>query len=344
MASDLPRLSAIVVAHRRPRPTALCIESLLAQTERELEVIVVLNDPTPLVEAVVHDRTGSDPRVRIICTKTSASEARNHAVAIAKAPILYFVDDDVSVPERTVETLLAVFQSAPEFSAVGGPNLTPPDDPEFAQITGEVLASPWGTGVASPRYARRAPRRASERHLILCNLAVHRRVFEQGIRFPLHFGGEENVILGRASQRGFALWYSPDVWVYHRRRYSLRAYAVQLVRYGRGRALALRAAPGTFHVAYFVPVAFGLYLAALPIFGFWGFWAYTPLLAYFGGTLLSSLLIAVRRRRAQWVLLLPGLFVLTHLAYAYGLVTGLIRTPRGHAAAPDPPSATSPLS
>ena len=65
---------------------------------------------------------------------------------------------------------------------------------------------------------------AEERHLILCNLAVRRRVFEAGIRFPVLFGGEENVLMGRADHQGFQLRYVPELWVHHRRRTTLRQY------------------------------------------------------------------------------------------------------------------------
>src|SRR5688500_5054893 len=93
-----PRLSAIVVAHGRPFATADCIDSVLAQSERALELVVVLNDASAAVEETVRARASGDPRMRVIRASASASEARNYGVNVARASILYFLDDDVQVP------------------------------------------------------------------------------------------------------------------------------------------------------------------------------------------------------------------------------------------------------
>jgi len=323
-----PRLSAIVVAHRRPVLLRRCVDSLLQQTERALEVVIVSNDASEAVERTVDDLSKRDDRVKTVRSPgVSASEARNYGVSAARGAILYFVDDDVEAPPGAVAALLDTCERHPGASIVGGPNLTHPDDPDFAQMTGELLASAWGTGVAHGRYAKLSPRAARERHLILCNLAVRRAVFDEGARFPLHFGGEENVLMGGADARGHELWYSPDVWVHHHRRASLRTYATQMVRYGDGRAIALRNAPRTFHPAYLVPVAFLAYLAALPLVAPSIPYSFTPLVFYAVGSVASGVSIASRRRRFSWALKLPPLFLLTHVAYAVGLVRTLVRGP-----------------
>jgi succinoglycan biosynthesis protein ExoA len=324
----LPRLSAVVVAHSRPLPTAACIEALCAQTERAIEVIVVLNDATGEVAAVVERAAGRDPRVRSVTSSgVSASEARNYGVAAARGPVLHFVDDDVEVPPDTAGKLLALFSAHRDVCVIGGPNLTPPDDPSFSHVSGEVLASPWGSGLAHVRYARAPERPAGEQHLILCNLAVKREVFESGLRFPVLFGGEENVLMGRAAHAGHRLLYSPEVWVHHRRRTNLSGYVEQMFRYGRGRALALLYAPGTFHVAYFAPVVLLAYVICLPALALLSLWSLLPLGLYALGSLVAALAIAFRRRRLAWLPGLIALFALTHVVYAAGLLVSLIRRP-----------------
>ena len=339
MSNVVPTLSAIVVAHHRPRLLGKCIESLLVQSEPLLEIVVVLNDAGRETELVAEEHAAADSRVKLLrCARVSASEARNQGVALARGDLLYFLDDDVEVPPSGVAALLRVYGSRPGIGIVGGPNLTHPDDPEFSQLTGELLGSMWGTGIARSRYTKRPPRAATERHLILCNLAVHRSVFEEGARFPLHFGGEENALMGSADARGHTLWYSPDVWVYHHRRGSLREYIPQILRYGRGRAIALGSAPRTFHPAYFVPVLFLGYLASLPVLAFFTPAAWLPLGAYCLGTVVASLKIAVVRRKPAWIVALPPLFLLTHVLYATGLLRGLLWGPRSGA----PSTATRP--
>jgi len=228
------------------------------------------------------------------------------------------------VPPSGIAELIEAFAEHPDAAVVGGPNLTPPDDPPFAQLAGEVLASRWGTGVTRARYASLRARPACERHLILCNLAVRRKVFDRGLRFPVLFGGEENILLGHADRHGHLCWYVPSLWVHHRRRATLGGYIEQVHRYGRGRAQALVHAPKTFHVAYLVPVAWLSYLLALPLLVPFGAWAWLPLGAYALGIGGASLRAAIARRRPAWLLGLPALFALTHLVYAAGLVAGLL--------------------
>jgi hypothetical protein len=101
-------------------------------------------------------------------------------------------------------------------------------------MAGALLARRFGTGITHYRYARGSERSARERHLTLCNLVVARKLFEAGIRFPRQFGGEENVLMGRAGALGHPFWYSPALWVYHHRREDLGTHLHQ-IRHGFGR-------------------------------------------------------------------------------------------------------------
>jgi len=325
--SAQPATSVVVVCCQRAGALAECLDSLAAQSTDDFEVVVVCNhagaDVTELVTARLSERVS---RIEL-GPGVSPSQARNHGVAAARGRVLYFLDDDVLVPPHLIAELNRTFAEHPEIDIVGGPSLTPPDDPDFGQLTGEILASPLGTGVTRVRYVKAPAQRATERHLILCNLAVRREVFETGIRFPVLFGGEENVLMGHADRHGFELRYVPEIWVHHRRRARLREYVSQVYRYGCGRALALRFAPRTFHPAYLVPVAFTGYLLALPVLALAGPLAALPLAAYGAAIGVESVRIAVRRHAPRWLPALPPLFLLTHVSYAAGLAVTYVHPP-----------------
>jgi GT2 family glycosyltransferase len=318
-------LSAVIVAFDRAALVDKCLESLALQTERRFEAIVVLNGATAAVERVVVDCANADPRVRIVRSgPTTASEARNAGIEIANGGLIYFLDDDVEVPPDGFAVALRVFAEHPDVAIAGGPNLTPPDDPGFAQMCGEVLASRFGTGITHYRYAIGREGKASERNLTLCNLVVARRLFEQGERFPKPFGGEENVLMGRAMHLGHRLWYSPSLWVYHRRRSRPREHVAQASRYGFGRGIALHTGPRTFHVAFFAPVLLlGVVLCTPLALLRYGPLAVVPLAVYGLLACVASCFIAFRTKQWRFVVFLPSLFFVTHLAYAVGLLRGL---------------------
>lgn len=326
--TDEPALSVIIVTVDRPRLVERCVASLLAQTEPNFEAVVVLNGATPRIEQMIRRLAADDQRVRLVtCAPCTASEARNVGLSAAHGAVLYFIDDDVEVPPHGLRAVLDVFAAHDDVTIAGGPNLTPSDDPDFCQMAGELLASSFGTGITHHRYAAQPEGVASERHLTLCNLAVRRRLFDSGERFPLPFGGEENVLMGRATRLGYGLWYSPELWVHHHRRATLGAHLDQVRRYGFGRGIAIHAAPGTFHLAYFAPVGLlvgvvvaipSALLGAPPV-------VLAPLGVYVALAVLATVGIAAKRRRPGWLVRLPPLFALTHLAYALGLLRGLRR-------------------
>jgi GT2 family glycosyltransferase len=322
-----PVLSAIVVVVDRARLVEKCLASFVSQTEPRFEAVVVLNGASPEVVQTVRGHSERDPRIRpVAIAPTTASEARNSGLRVARGALLYFLDDDVEVPRDGFAAAVRFFAEHPDVAIAGGPNLTPPDDPEFAQLSGELLASAFGTGITHHRYTKGREGSASERNLTLCNLVVARRLFDGGARFPRPFGGEENVLMGRASHLGHRLWYSPTLWVHHRRRSSPAEHLVQVSRYGFGRGVAMNTGPRTIHLAFFAPLALLGYTASSPVlFLAGGSWALSPLALYFALAALSSVRIATRRGRPSWIAGLTVLFFLTHLAYGVGLVRGLVR-------------------
>lgn len=314
----------MVVAYDRFHDVDACIASIRAQTLPACECVVVLNGASDATRAVVERHAEQDERIRpVITARMSASAARNLACEHVRAPLVHFLDDDVILPPELFDVVKRAMDEHPEVGIFGGPNLTPPDEPPFCQMTGALLAGRFGTGIARARYRRLAPGPAEECDLILCNLVVRRTVLDQGIVFPGLFGGEENVLMGHARSRGIAMWYSPDAWVHHRRRRDLRSYWEQVTRYGAGRANAMALAPHTVRLAYFVPTAFVAYLVALPLAVWITPWAWAPLGAYVALDLIASVATSATCRKPSWIPALLLLHLVTHVGYGIGFARRL---------------------
>jgi glycosyltransferase involved in cell wall biosynthesis len=105
---DSPDLSVVICTYNRPELLRLALEALLQQSPASLlyEVIVVDNNSAPETGAVVAEIAHHDPRLRYIReTRQGNAYARNTGVAQARAPIVAFLDDDVTVRENWLEII-----------------------------------------------------------------------------------------------------------------------------------------------------------------------------------------------------------------------------------------------
>jgi hypothetical protein len=173
------------------------------------------------------------------------------------------------------------------------------------------------------RYGAHPPGTAGDQAFILCNLAVRREVM---VPFPDDFlCAEENAVLSELRRREVPMYYAPQLVVYHERRPTLRGFAQQMHKYGRGRGLLLRREPGTFRPWYVAPSAFLAYVLALPLLLLAvGPVAAVPAAAYGAAVLVGSAWVARTLRRPGALPLAAGLLVVLHACYGAGVVRGLV--------------------
>jgi glycosyltransferase involved in cell wall biosynthesis len=116
MSSGGPRVSVLIRAYRRPEPLAAAIESVLAQTHDDFEV-VVSDDSGEL--GPVCTRFG-DPRVRHEPNPAPAGPAANlrRAANLARGSLLAILNDDDWWEPAFLETAVREFALAPDLGVV----------------------------------------------------------------------------------------------------------------------------------------------------------------------------------------------------------------------------------
>ena len=105
-------VSVIVPVYNVEKTIRRCVDSLLAQTFADFELILV-DDGSPDNCGVICDEYAQkDPRIRVIHQENqSLSVARNVGVAAAKCELISFVDSDDAVHPRLLELLYGALQS-----------------------------------------------------------------------------------------------------------------------------------------------------------------------------------------------------------------------------------------
>lgn len=114
-------ISVIITTYNRAHTITRSLESVLRQTQQNLEVVVVDDGSTDGTDEYM--QTVTDPRVRYIKLETNqgASVARNRGIKEAKGDyVLVWDSDDVLYP-NALEKTLDVFEKHPEYSIVSAP-------------------------------------------------------------------------------------------------------------------------------------------------------------------------------------------------------------------------------
>ena len=97
-----PKVSVIVPVYNASKYLNKCIESLISQTLKEIEIILVDDGSTDDSKEIIKEYSKSDSRVKLILQENSGpSKARNSGIKEAKGVYIAFVDADDWVDSDT---------------------------------------------------------------------------------------------------------------------------------------------------------------------------------------------------------------------------------------------------
>lgn len=119
-----PRVSVLMPAYNAERFLARAVDSVLAQTHEDLELVVVDDGSTDRTFELLSDYARMDRRVRPLRNGENLGivRTRNRAFAEADPKSAYFAimdSDDVCVPER-LSLQLGFLEAQPDYALVGG--------------------------------------------------------------------------------------------------------------------------------------------------------------------------------------------------------------------------------
>ena len=117
-----PLVTAIMPSYNAERFIAESIDSVIAQTVDDWELIVIDDASTDGTIDVVSDYQKNDPRVRIVTQTTNhgPAQTRNLGLAHARGHLIAFIDsDDMWHPEKTAKQVAAMDRNQADISYTG---------------------------------------------------------------------------------------------------------------------------------------------------------------------------------------------------------------------------------
>lgn len=141
------RISVVVPVYNVAKYLRQCMDSLVGQTLREIEIICVDDGSTDGSSAILDEYAKRDGRIRVIRqVNAGAGPARNAALDVATGEYVVFMDPDDRYPSAAVlETLYNAVRASSCKIAGGFARCFPADDPKAVvrdRIGAEVCAFP----------------------------------------------------------------------------------------------------------------------------------------------------------------------------------------------------------
>lgn len=229
-----PKVSVVVCCYNAAKTLEQCLTSLDKLAYPNYETIVIddgSKDNTHLI-AEKH------PVKCIRIPNRGLSSARNLGIETAQGEIVAFIDSDAYADPDWLYYMVTVLEEHGA-SAVGGPNLSPPQDGFTAQCVDQSPGNPTAVLIDNERAE----------HIPGCNMAYWKEVFDVAGKFDAQHraAGDDVDLCWRILVANRKIVYHPSAVVWHHRRPTISGYLRQQKGYGYAEAHLQRRYPGRFN-------------------------------------------------------------------------------------------------
>jgi len=256
MTSDSPVASIIIPFQRVTTYLQETLDRIGLLETQSFEVILL-----PDI-AISEEEVGarSYPCQIIATGRVSPAVKRDTGAKASSGELLAFIDDDAYPAADWLEKALPHFQDE-GIAAVAGPQITPPTDGFWQQVSGATFLSPLN-GKAVCRYWP-CNKRFFVEDWPSVNLIVRKDYFQAVDGFDNNYwpGEDTKLCLDLVEKLKKKIIYEPGARVYHHRRPGFLKHMKQVGNYGLHRGFFAKRFPRTsLKVSYFLPTCFFLFV------------------------------------------------------------------------------------
>ena len=265
--------SIIVPVYNRPDEVAELIQSLKNQDDKNFQLVIVEDGSTIPCENECH---ASGLNLKYFKKDNEGrSIARNYGIDRADGDYFIFVDSDCILPPDYISKLRKALQNNPT-DCFGGPDAAHESFSPVQKAINYAMTSFLTTG--GIRGKKKSLEKFTPRTF---NMGFSRKVYEKVGGFREMFS-EDIDMSTRIRQAGFKLTLFPEIFVYHKRRVSLKKFWRQVHVFGMSRITLQLLYPGSMKLVHWLPAVFTVGSLSLVGLSFLSPWALLPLGVYFG--------------------------------------------------------------
>mgnify|MGYP004448040957 CR=1 FL=1 len=251
------KYSIIVPVYNRPDECDELLESLLHQTVKDFEVIIVEDGSTVPCRSIVESYADRLQVCYFEKLNSGPGQTRNYGVARAQGEWVLILDSDVLVPPNYLAAVDAELATA-DCDAFGGPDRAHESFTPVQKAINFAMTSFFTTG-----GIRGGKAKLDKFYPRSFNMGVRREVYETLQGFSAMRFGEDIDFSTRIFKAGYRCRLFPEASVYHKRRTDLRKFFKQVHNSGIARIHLTRRHPGTLKLVHLLPAVFTLSVAAL---------------------------------------------------------------------------------
>ena len=291
METPTPSFSIIVPVYNRPAEVKDLCDSLLQQTDKDFELIIVEDGSTVRCKEIVDDAVAHGLRASYFYKENEGrSIARNYGIERSHGHWLVFVDSDCVIPPQYIATLSDELKDS-KLDCFGGPDAAHDSFSDTQKAINYSMTSFMTTG--GIRGGRVQLEKFVPRTF---NMGFTREVFNRVGGFREMFS-EDIDMSTRIRQAGFSIGLIRPAYVWHKRRVDLSKFFRQVYVFGMSRITLALLYPGSLKAVHLLPACFIIGVVACILLAiFVSPWWLMPLAVYFIAVFIGAL-IATRSLR-----------------------------------------------
>jgi glycosyltransferase involved in cell wall biosynthesis len=312
--TSTPKYSVIVPVFNRPEEMDELLNSLVDQTFKNFELIIVEDGSTIDSKAVVEIYSSKLNIHYFFKPNSGPGPSRN--VGFEKAHGEYFVvfDSDCILPFTYFESV-EKFLSTTKLDAWGGPDRGHENFTALQRAMAHTMSSFLTTG--GIRGAKKIIGNYQPRSF---NMGISKETFLKTGGFRFDRFAEDIELSIRMKKLGLKVGLIPDAYVFHKRRATLSQFFHQVSSFGKGRVLVGTSHAGEVKSVHWFPALFLLGIVAIPILILFNKWMALAALGYALFFLLIAIEGLLKTRSVVVALLSIPSAAVQMVGYGYGFL------------------------